>query len=68
MTVYRFSLHTQLDHPSIVHFHDSFLEGDSFFIATEFCEVGPAMQHATDNGSTGQRFCSESVCEIRFVS
>lgn len=29
----------QLDHPYIVKFHDSFMEGDSFCIITEYCEV-----------------------------
>lgn len=29
----------QLDHPSIVKFHDSFLEKDFFCIVTELCEV-----------------------------
>lgn len=29
----------QLDHPAIVKFHDSFLEGDCFCIVTEYCEV-----------------------------
>ena len=29
----------KLDHPSIVKFHDSFMEKDFFCIITEFCEV-----------------------------
>lgn len=45
--VYPLPPHTQLDHPSIVHFHDSFLEGDSFFIATEFCEVRSFVQQCS---------------------
>lgn len=30
---------SKLDHPSIVKFHDSFIDGESFCIVTEFCEV-----------------------------
>ena len=32
----------QLHHPSIVKFHDSFLEKDYFCIVTELCEVRPS--------------------------
>lgn len=32
----------QLDHPSIVKFHDSFMDGDFFCIITEYCEVSLA--------------------------
>ena len=28
-----------LDHPNIVKFHDSFIDGDYFCLVTEFCEV-----------------------------
>ncbi|XP_034338490.2 serine/threonine-protein kinase Nek11 isoform X3 [Magallana gigas] len=31
---------SKLDHPSIVKFHDSFIDGESFCIVTEFCEGG----------------------------
>lgn len=30
---------SKLDHPSIVKFNDSFIDGESFCIVTEFCEV-----------------------------
>ena len=30
---------SKLVHPSIVKFHDSFMDGDVFCIVTEFCEV-----------------------------
>ena len=38
--VYVLSMSPQLDHPSIVKFHDSFMDKDFFCIITEFCEVG----------------------------
>ncbi|XP_048742053.1 serine/threonine-protein kinase Nek11-like [Ostrea edulis] len=31
---------SKLDHPSIVKFHDSFIDGESFCIVTEYCEGG----------------------------
>jgi len=30
---------SKLDHPSIVQFHDSFIDGEYFCIVTEYCEV-----------------------------
>ena len=30
---------SKLDHPGIVQFHDSFIDGEYFCIVTEFCEV-----------------------------
>lgn len=30
---------SKLDHPSIVQFHDSFIDGEFFCIVTEYCEV-----------------------------
>jgi len=30
---------SKLSHPSIVRFHDSFIDGDVFCIVTEYCEV-----------------------------
>ena len=30
---------SKLDHPSIVKFHDSFIDGEFFCIITEYCEV-----------------------------
>ena len=37
--VHEATLLRKLDHPGIVKFHDSFLEGDFFCIITEYCEV-----------------------------
>ena len=37
--VHEARLLSKLDHPGIVKFHDSFLEGDFFCIITEYCEV-----------------------------
>lgn len=31
---------SRLDHPAIVKFYTSFVEGESFCIITEYCEVG----------------------------
>ncbi len=33
----------QLDHPSIVKFHDSFMDKDFFCIITEYCEARESM-------------------------
>jgi len=30
---------SKLDHPSLVQFHDSFIDGEYFCIVTEYCEV-----------------------------
>ncbi|KAI0212520.1 Serine/threonine-protein kinase Nek11 [Lamellibrachia satsuma] len=38
--VHEARLLSKLDHPGIVKFHDSFLEGDFFCIITEYCEGG----------------------------
>jgi serine/threonine protein kinase len=32
-------LQRNLDHPSIVRFHDCFVDSDNFCIVTEYCEV-----------------------------
>ena len=38
--VHESNLLRNLDHPSIVKFHDSFIDGEFFCIITEYCEVG----------------------------
>ena len=34
---------SKLDHPGIVQFHDSFIDGEYFCIVTEYCEVNFAI-------------------------
>ena len=34
---------SKLDHPGIVQFHDSFIDGEYFCIVTEYCEVSFAV-------------------------
>jgi NIMA (never in mitosis gene a)-related kinase 11 len=38
-SVHEANLLAKLNHPHIVSFHDSFLDGEYFCIVTEYCEV-----------------------------
>lgn len=55
---------SKLDHPSIVKFHDSFIDGESFCIVTEYCEVSVQMIRCVKVSevcrpvSLGDVFCS----------
>lgn len=55
---------SKLDHPSIVKFHDSFIDGESFCIVTEYCEVSVQMIQCVKVSevcrpvSLGDVFCS----------
>ncbi|CAI8010361.1 Serine/threonine-protein kinase Nek11 [Geodia barretti] len=46
----------KLDHPSIVRFHDSFLEKDLFCIVTELCEGGDLDQKINQWRESGRSF------------
>ncbi|XP_041123576.1 serine/threonine-protein kinase Nek11-like isoform X2 [Polyodon spathula] len=54
---------SSLDHPAIVHFYCSFVEHDSFCIATEYCEGGDLDNRIRDRRSTGRLFSEKQVLE-----
>ncbi|XP_033899034.3 serine/threonine-protein kinase Nek11-like [Acipenser ruthenus] len=54
---------SSLEHPAIVHFYCSFVELDSFCIATEYCEGGDLDNRIRDRWGTGRLFSERQVME-----
>eukprot|EP00794_Sanderia_malayensis_P018887 gene18887-20789_t len=50
-----------LDHPGIVKFHDSFIDGEHFCIVTEFCEDGDLDDKICEKRKTGKLFDESRV-------
>ena len=42
---------SKLNHPGIVKFHDSFIDGESFCIVTEYCEVSFVLSKPDNSGT-----------------
>ncbi|KAH3768623.1 serine/threonine-protein kinase Nek11-like isoform X1 [Dreissena polymorpha] len=53
----------QLDHPSIVQFHDSFIDGESFCIVTEYCEGGDLDMKIADYKKNKKLFDEKTVMD-----
>ncbi|CAH1779518.1 unnamed protein product, partial [Owenia fusiformis] len=54
---------SKLDHPGIVKFHDSFLDGEFFCIVTEYCEGGDLGDQITKYQKQGKKFKESLVIE-----
>lgn len=54
---------SKLDHPGIVQFHDSFIDGEYFCIVTEFCEGGDLDALINDSKKTKKTFDEKIVMD-----
>ncbi|XP_005105732.1 serine/threonine-protein kinase Nek11 [Aplysia californica] len=52
---------SKLDHPGIVKFHDSFIDGEFFCIVTEYCEGGDLDHKITEYKKKGKSFDEKTV-------
>ncbi|KAK7114041.1 serine/threonine-protein kinase Nek11-like [Littorina saxatilis] len=54
---------SRLDHPSIVKFHDSFIDGEFFCIITEYCDGGDLDDKITEYKKKGMKFEEKTVLD-----
>lgn len=55
---------SKLDHPGIVQFHDSFIDGEYFCIVTEYCEGGDLDALINDSKKSNRRFDEKFVMDL----
>ncbi|KAL4233987.1 Serine/threonine-protein kinase Nek11 [Mactra antiquata] len=54
---------SKLDHPSIVQFHDSFIDGEYFCIVTEYCEGGDLDMSIQEYKKSNKKFDESTVLD-----